>query len=217
MEQKLRRYVEGLFEGTAPTRKAVELKEEMIQNLEDKYKDLLSEGKTPEAAYNVAVAGIGDVTALLKEMERGATEMPNEAARQKSAMLTAIAVMMYIVSVLPIIVLSILRVPNGVIFGITSLFLFVAGATGILIYNSMSKPKYLKEDDTMIEEFREWQTSTKEERDMRRAISSALWAVIVTTYIIVSFWTFAWHITWVIFLLGGAIESILNIFLSRKK
>ena len=217
MEQKLRRYVEGLFEGTAPTRKAVELKEEMIQNLEDKYKDLLSEGKSPEAAYNVAVAGIGDVTALLKEMERGATEMPNDKARQKSAMLTAIAVMMYIVSVLPIIVLSILRVPYGELFGVVSLFLFVAGATGILIYNSMSKPKYLKEDDTMIEEFREWQTSTKEERDMRRAISSALWAIIVCAYFIISFWTFAWHITWVIFLIGGAIESLLNIFFTRKK
>jgi hypothetical protein len=60
MEDKLRRYVDGLFARTVPTKKAVELKEEMIQNLEDKYKDLISEGKTPEAAYNVAVAGIGE-------------------------------------------------------------------------------------------------------------------------------------------------------------
>ena len=50
MKDKLRKHVDGIFEETTPTRKAIELKEEMIQNLEDKYKDLISEGKTPEAA-----------------------------------------------------------------------------------------------------------------------------------------------------------------------
>ena len=32
MEDKLRRYIEGLFEETRPTRKAIELREEMVQN-----------------------------------------------------------------------------------------------------------------------------------------------------------------------------------------
>ena len=67
MEDKLRRYVDGLFEEATPSRKTVELKEEMIQNLEDKYNDLLKDGKTPEAAFNIVIAGIGDVSALLKE------------------------------------------------------------------------------------------------------------------------------------------------------
>ncbi|MCL2568165.1 MAG: permease prefix domain 1-containing protein [Oscillospiraceae bacterium] len=217
MDQRLRKHVEGLFEGTAPTKKAVELKEEMIQNLEDKYKDLIAEGKSPEAAANIAIAGIGDVSALIEEMEKGAT-MPNEAGRHKSAMLTAVAVAMYIVSFLPWIILDSLRIRNSGTLGFVITLLFVAGATGLLIYNSMTKPKYYKEDDTMVEEFREWQSDTHDQRQMRRAISSALWTVIVALFFILSFSTRMWHVTWIIFIIGGAIEAFINIFfLSRKK
>jgi len=217
MEDRLRRHVEGLFEGTAPSRKAVELKEEMIQNLEDKYKDLLLEGKTPEAAYNIAVAGIGDVSTLIKELENDEMQMPNQAARQKSAMLTAIAVMGYILSVLPLITLSWFGVRHGSLIGVVIMFLLVAGSTGLLIYNSMTRPKYYKESDTMVEEFREWQTEGDDRRALRRAISSALWSIIVALYFIISFTTRAWHISWVIFIIGGAVESLINIFFSAGK
>jgi len=215
MENKLRKYVDGLFDGTAPTKKAVELKEEMIQNLEDKYKDLMAEGKTPEAAFNVAVAGIGDVSTLLKEIETSAMPGPDQAALQKSAMLTAIAVAGYILSVLPLILFGAFGGRLSIGFVITTLM--VAGSTGLLIYNAMTKPRYHKESDTMVEEFREWQADTHDRRALRRAISTALWSVIVALYLIISFWTFAWHITWIIFILGGAIESIINIFYSIKK
>jgi len=212
MEDKLRRYIEGLFEETTPSRKSTELKEEMIQNLQDKYSDLLQEGKSPEAAFNIAVAGIGDVTMLLNELEKDAR--PDERAQKKSAMFTAIAVMMYIVSVLPVIILS--TMGGDPILGVVFMFIIVAGATGLLIYNSMTKPKYYKEDDTMVEDFLEWQDETHERRQMRKAISSALWSVITALYIIVSFATMAWHITWVIWVIGGGIESLINVFLSAK-
>ena len=65
MEDKLRAYMDYLFRDVKPTRKSVELKEEILQNLIDKYRDLLAEGKTPEAAYNIAVASIGDMDELL--------------------------------------------------------------------------------------------------------------------------------------------------------
>ena len=50
MENKLRAYMEELFSEVTPTKQAVELKEEILQNLMDKYHDLLAEGKSPEAA-----------------------------------------------------------------------------------------------------------------------------------------------------------------------
>ena len=55
MEDKLRAFIDTLFEDAPAGKKAVELKEEMLQNLNDKYNDLLSEGKSEEAAYNLAV------------------------------------------------------------------------------------------------------------------------------------------------------------------
>jgi len=222
MEDKLRKYVDELFAEAAPTRKSVELKEEMIQNLNDKFNDLISEGKTEEAAYNIAVAGIGDVSGLLAELESdimpSGTDMQNmEAARSKSAMFTAVAVTMYIISFLPAIIMSTFNSDYSGSIGVPLAILIIAAATGLLIYSNMTKPKYRKSSDTIVEEFREWQADEKDRKVMRKAISSALWSIIVALYFIISFWTFAWHITWIIFLLGAVVESILNIFFTLKK
>ena len=45
MEDKLRAYMDHLFRDVKPTRKSVELKEEILQNLVDKYHDMMAEGK----------------------------------------------------------------------------------------------------------------------------------------------------------------------------
>jgi len=224
MEDKLRKYIDTLFAETIPTRKSVELKEEMIQNLHDKYNDLISEGKTDEAAYNIAVAGIGDVSDLLKELENDDSspvyvqdmeEM--EKARRKSAMLTAIAIMMYIVSFVPLMILSMVDSPFQDVLGAPLMFVIVAGATGLLVYNNMTKPKYIKRQDSMVEEFREWQSDEKDRKTFRKALSSALWSIIVAAYLIISFVTWAWPITWIIFIIGAVIESLMNVFFALKR
>ena len=69
MEQALREYVENIFKDAPNTLKAVELKEEIVQNLIEKYHDLLNEGKTEQAAYNISVVSIGDVNELLRSIE----------------------------------------------------------------------------------------------------------------------------------------------------
>jgi hypothetical protein len=195
----------------------------MIQNLNDKYNDLISEGKTEEASYNIAIAGIGDVSDLLTELENdlNAAFVPDmvelEKARRKSAMLTAIAVMMYILSVLPFIVLSMAESRYEDIIGVPIMFLMITAATGLLIYNSMTKPRYKKASDSMVEEFREWQSDDKDRKALRKAISSAMWSIIVALYFIISFATYAWHITWIIFILGAVAESVINIFYTLKK
>jgi len=211
MEERLRMYLDELFAETKPTRKAVELKEEMLQNLEDKYKDLVTEGKAPDVAFNIAIAGIGDVSSLLRQLEEGfltdSQLLQQENARQKSALLTAVAVMMYILCVLPVI-----------LFGnIPLMFVMVAAATGLLIYNNMTKPEYHKDSDTIVEDFREWQAGTHERKQMRSAISSALWSLVFVVYFLISFTTRAWHVTWVIFIIGGLIESLISIFFAMKK
>ncbi|MCL2212599.1 MAG: permease prefix domain 1-containing protein [Oscillospiraceae bacterium] len=220
MENKIRRYVEGLFEDAPVSRKTVELKEEMIQNLEEKYDDLVFVGKSPEAAYNIVIASIGDVSVLLNQLNNEAAKASPEAAkyRTRSAAFTAVAVMAYILSVLPLIILSELNVPGASSIGLGFMIITVAAATGLLIFNSMSKPKYLKEDDSIIEEFKEWQSGTHEQKQMRKAISSAVWSLVLVVYFLASFTTHAWHLTWIVFPLAGAVEGLINaIFASKKK
>jgi len=205
MNDRLRRYIDILFEDAPQTKKTVELKEEILQNITDKYNDLLSEGKTEEAAYNIAVASVGEVGELIDSLKNSSIERINpsqdeiEKSKHRSALIVSISVAMYIISVIPPIIFS------GNV-GPILMFLIIAIATGLLIYNNMTKTKYVKIDDTIVEEFKEWKES-KENREFS-AISSAIWSLATVVYIIVSFLTGAWHITWVIFLIATAITSI---------
>jgi hypothetical protein len=50
------------------------------------------------------------------------------------------------------------------------LFVFIAAATGLLIYNGVTREKYVKEDDTMVEEFKEWNRNSKQKNKAADAI-----------------------------------------------
>ncbi|MCI6465845.1 MAG: permease prefix domain 1-containing protein [Faecalicatena sp.] len=221
MEDKLRAYMDHLFRDVKPDRRSIELKEEILQNLVDKYHDLLAEGKTQEAAYNIAVASIGDMDELLAGLKQ---ELPASRVyddermqvwRRKSALRISVAVALYIMCLLPPILLSDTRFENNLAPAL--MFTLIGIATGLLIYNYMTKPYYQRMDDSIVEEFKEWQQQTDANKRAFRAISSALWALIVVIYILVSFWTFAWHITWVIFLIGVAIEGIIKAVFELKR
>lgn len=207
MEAKLRAYVESLFEQAPNTRKAYELKEEMIQNLVEKYHGLCDEGKSEEVAYNIAVSGIGDTSELIAGLSgaQAALTPEEEQRRRRYAILTALAIGLYIIAVIPIIALS----PMGyAILGLALMLAFVAAATGILVYVSMTKPRYRRSEDTIVEEFKEWKSSKDSRNEVWRSISAALWMLIVIAYLLTSFLTGAWHITWIIFLIGIALEQI---------
>ena len=81
----------------------------------------------------------------------------------------------------------------------------------------MTKPHYRKVEDSIVEEFKEWKDQTDSDRRAMKALSSALWSIITVIYIIISFWTMAWHITWVIFLIGAAVEGILKAVFELKR
>lgn len=77
MENKLRAYMDHLFQDVPNTKKAVEVKEEILQNIVDKYHDLVAEGKSEEAAYNIAIASIGDLDELLASL-KDSSQTPNQ-------------------------------------------------------------------------------------------------------------------------------------------
>jgi len=59
MREQLIQYVELLFAGA---RDCEDIKQEILQNTLDRYDDLIAEGKVPEAAYRLAITGIGDIS-----------------------------------------------------------------------------------------------------------------------------------------------------------
>lgn len=127
----------------------IELKEEMLQNLIDKYNDLVDSGKSSEAAYNIATASIGDIHELIRQIEKREENNPlfeqnYDKGRKRFALLLSISVMLYILCVVPVILLE------DSVLGVVIMFVMVAIATGLILYNNMTKPKYLKKDSTVV-------------------------------------------------------------------
>lgn len=213
MEQQLRDHVERMFERAPRSRSAVELKEEVLQNLLEKYRDLLEEGKPPESAYNLTVAGLGDMEHLIadlwnQESRREPNSQEVEQARRRAALLTALGVMCIILCVVPVL----LDLRHAVVW----LFVMVAVGVGILIFNSMTKPMWLDEDN-MVGDFRAWQSQDNQQKQLTKSIHAAVWAVALALYFLISFTSFRWHITWVIFPLAAAVNSLITALLDLRQ
>lgn len=215
MNNRLREYIDNLF-ATAPSNmKAVEVKEEILQNLTDKYNDLIAEGKSEDVAFNIAVASIGDVSDLIRELQglpqqyNKITE-ENDKQKQRTALMTAVAIGLYIFSPVPVILL---QNEMGVVF----LFVFIAIATGILVFNGITKSKTQQVPDTMVEEFKEWRERNSGKNQLQKSVLSAIWAIGVVIYFIISFSTGAWYITWVIFLVIAAVEGVVKAVFDMSK
>ena len=216
MKDKLRKFIESLFEDAPKNKQTIELKEEMLQNLIDKYNDLVDSGKSSEAAYNIATASIGDIHELIRQIEKREENNPlfeqnYDKGRKRFALLLSISVMLYILCVVPVILLE------DSVLGVVIMFVMVAIATGLILYNNMTKPKYLKKDSTVVEEFKEWKANSTEKNTLYQSITKVMWSCITILYFIVSFLTMAWHITWIIFLIGSAIQGIIRAIFELKK
>ena len=111
MKEQLIQYVSLLFAGT---QNCEDMKQEILQNTLDRYDDLISQGKAPEAAYRLSIMGIGDLSEILCSRPSAQAPVsvapvsppePEDAANRKRRN-RAIAIGMYIVSMIPLIALS---------------------------------------------------------------------------------------------------------------
>ena len=228
MNTKLREYIDELFQNAPKTKKALELKEEMISNAEEKFADLLREGYREEDAFGVVIHSIGNVNELFEELERedggmGYTDQ-ELMLQQKKAKLTAIAVGLYVFALAVFFLGAVLDDGFRYIapFDIASLSMVIAillciAPTVMIVYASQLTPRYRRTEDSMVEEYKEWKDGSSRHREVRRALSSIIWTVTIILYFLISFSTMAWYITWVIFLIAGCVESIVSLIFSMKK
>ena len=198
MRDQLIQYVSLLFAGAE---NCEDTKQEILQNTLDRYDDLIAEGKTEEAAYRLAITGIGDINEILGQKDAvlpavTVAEAQTETDTAFKKLLRAIAVGLYILCPMPLIVLSELGMDT---FGLCGLLCFVAVATVLMILGSKKgdKPSHSDNDD-----------EDKPKSELGKSVSSLIWAIGLAVYLILSFLTGAWHITWVIFPILGAVNAL---------
>ena len=209
MREQLIQYVNLLFAGTADSG---EIREEILQNTLDRYDDLVSQGKSPEAAYRLAISGIGDINEILgtrpntPPVAHAATvsqEPTEDPVRKKKR---AGAIMLYILSVIPLIVLG--ELGEGTI-GLVLTIIMVAAATYTMIITAR------KDDDDDDSETPEKKNSPNHQ--LKKSIHSVVDAITLAVYLIVSFATHAWAITWIIFPISGCVNGLANAIIDLKE
>ena len=209
MREQLQQYVELLFAGAPDSE---DIKQEILQNTLDRYDDLIAQGKVPEAAYRLAITGIGDINEILGTVPTGVTleasvrETPTEAdaAAAKRKRNRAIAIGLYIICIIPLIVLSSLGLDT---LGLCAMLSIVAIATVAIIQNQEpehEEPTHTKEADS---------PRTK----LNDSINSLTGMLTLVVYLGVSFLSDAWYITWLIFPLSGAIKGLIKAILDLKE
>ena len=209
---KIEEYVDELFENAPNNKKTMEFKEELLANLLEKYNDLVQSGMDREAAYNKVVGSIGNIDDLFEDDAIKETKEISD--KKKYSRNIAIALMMYILCPVSVILSD---AWGNETLGIVIMFVLIACATGLIIYTNMSRPKYNKQDDTIVEEFKEWQSTKSSNYRAYKSIKSAITSITVVVYLLVSFLTFQWWITWIIFLIGGAVEKAVKAYFEMKE
>ncbi len=218
MNEKLRTHINMLFEGAPQTRRALDLKEELFANLIERYNDLVASGVSEEDAYKNAVANIGDVSELINNLKENdiLNNFNHEDARKKTALVLTISVGLYFLAFLIPMIITFLSHLSPV----AAFFMMIGIAaipTCLLVYHYTSLPRYHKFDDSIVEEFKEWSSNTGNKKRIRGAISGILWTLTVFIYLIFSFLTHDWYISWLIFILAACIECIITLIFRLKE
>lgn len=200
MKEQLVQYVNLLFAGS---NNSDEIREEILQNTLDRYEDLLEQGKSPEAAYRIAISGIGDINEILggttiQQPTPAVAQQESQEQAKKRKIATGVAIGMYICCPVPLFILQ-----N--VMGLCLLFLLVAAATVLLVV--YSKDEKSKDSSSPV----------TPQKKLKKSIGSLIWSIGLVVYFAVSIYSGAWGITWVIFPMLGAIEGLVNACIDLKE
>jgi len=205
MRDKLEQYVQLLFAGAANSE---DIQQEILQNTLDRYDDLIREGKVPEAAYRLAIAGIGDINEILGTpspapmpvLDAPVRKLPADEEERRKRM-RAIAVGMYIVSAIPVILFS----TGGMeILGLCLTLCIVAAATVLIMLSG----KQTDEEGEAEEKFRS---------PLEKSIHSFIWTAGIVLYLALSFITQCWHLTWLVFPICSAVWALIKAIIDYKE
>lgn len=210
MREKLIQYIDLLFAGAHD---ADDIKQEILQNTLDRYDDLIGQGKSVEAAYQLAISGIGDINEILNSKTTqiapiGRSE--NEATPIKKPVwkivLQAVAICLYIVCPIPLFVLQ-----NEL--GLCGLLAIVGVATALIVIGGSKGKEQDKQEDSQEDE----DQTADPRKQVFKAVDSTVWSIGLCAYFVISFWTQAWYITWVIFPMIGAVQGLIKACIDLKE
>lgn len=168
--ETIRNYLDNMFAGLPKTARVADLKNNILANMEEKYNELKSQGKSENEAIGIVISEFGNIDELVSELgirkDETTSSQPLVKREEVEAYLkvkkaagikVGIGVMLCILAPAMLILISYL-VGNGMesvgsyqdmggVLGIIALFVMVAIAVGLFIFSGMSfeRFKYIEE------------------------------------------------------------------------
>ncbi len=177
---------------------------------------MLARGVSEQDAYENVVNSIGDVSELFTNLEE--TPLSNsrtaEQQRKRSALIVAISVGLYIVAGMVLIAGGLTPYAE---YGFLAALAVALVPTCLLVYNANAYPKYVKREDTMVEDFKRWKSDSRKQQALQGSIISVIWTVVLVLYFLISFLTGAWYITWILFIVAVCLTAIVNLVFHAKE
>lgn len=201
MNYKLRDYVEELFNDAPRTHKVYDLKDELLINLNERYEDLILEGKSEEEAFDMVVRSIGDLNELLQSIGEVAVTIEEKIYKKKTAFVVSLSVCMYIIALIALIFIEeVMGIGNDI--GIVVMLGIATVPTGLLIYHFMCESQ-----NNIVHSKK---TKEMKKSSIQEQIFSIIWMIAVASYFFVSFIYGIWAYSWIIFVFVGIIQTVLE-------
>lgn len=217
----IRNYINAMFSSLPKTPEILRLQAEMLENLEDRYNDLLREGKSENEAVGIILASIGSAEDLKAELGISEDESPAQPLKDHSVFLAERAAFQrkFAIAMAFGVVLCICAVIAGAVCdsfthndGITSIAFFspIAIAVAIFVYFGVR-------EDWYNERYKEIQHTSldiepkSEKMTLSGFVASILFPLAIVFYLCIGFFFGLWHPGWILFplcaIIVGAVES----------
>ena len=192
-------------------RKEKNLSQEDLANILDVSRQTVSKWETGESMPDFnKICPLCDYFGITSDElitgKQNIIEARKENKKEKFARNIAVAVGLYILSLVAIILFS--TTFNNPEIGVCIFFGICAVATGLIIYSSILYSKDKEQKEVTKEE--------KKEVTVIKQICEIIDIIGIVVYFLVSFGTGAWHITWIIFLIIGLCQTIAKLIYGLK-
>ncbi|MCH4193580.1 MAG: permease prefix domain 1-containing protein [Butyrivibrio sp.] len=172
--ETIRNYLENMFAGLPNTPEVLKAKDELGQMMEDKYAELIAEGKAENEAIGIVISEFGNLDELAEtlglahvmgeEQAENGRNVTREDVQEylkcsaESGFLTGLGVFLCITCAVGCMLASVSPFPGigenaAMAIGVTMLFAFLAVAVGLFIFGSvkMNEWSFLKEERCSID------------------------------------------------------------------
>lgn len=97
-------------------------------------------------------------------------------------------------------------------FAAAGFFILIALGTGLLVfYNCVKIDIRPTEPATVVENFKQWRNVNEYSKAMLRTVDAVIFAAAVIFYVLISIFTGAWYITWLVFVIAALVYCLVKV------